>query len=139
MRGIPQTSYGETKKTKTFSLTQTAFDELKKWSQELGISMSELLERVARQRTAINDLLGYREKCQNSHPAHHQQVGHPGQKSMRNIPQTPYRELKKVKSFSLTPTAIHELNEWSKELGISASELLERVARQLTVINHLLA
>lgn len=50
-------------------------------------------------------------------------------KSMRDQPETKYGEIKKNASFSLTPTAADLLKKYSKGLGISTSELLERIAR----------
>jgi hypothetical protein len=50
-------------------------------------------------------------------------------KSMRGQAETEYGEIKRIVSFSLTQTGANLLKQKSKELGISASELLERVAR----------
>jgi hypothetical protein len=50
-------------------------------------------------------------------------------RSQRGIPETNYGEIKKISSFSLTPTAISLLKSISQELNISTSELLERFAR----------
>ncbi|WP_190678626.1 hypothetical protein [Leptolyngbya sp. FACHB-671] len=50
-------------------------------------------------------------------------------RSQRGIPETNYGELKKIASYSLTPTAVSLLKEISLDLEISASELLERFAR----------
>ena len=52
-----------------------------------------------------------------------------GVRSQRGVPETNYGEIKTIKSFSLTPTALILLKELSRDLGISASELLERFAR----------
>jgi hypothetical protein len=50
-------------------------------------------------------------------------------RSQRGIPETNYGEIKKISSFSLTPTALNLLKNLSQELNISTSELLERFAR----------
>ena len=50
-------------------------------------------------------------------------------KLMRGQPETKYEEVKKNVSFSLTPTGAALLKKISKQLGISASEFLERIAR----------
>lgn len=59
-------------------------------------------------------------------------------KSMRGIPETEYGEIKKIVSFSLTPTAIQKMKELSQELKISVSELLEQIARKEAAIKRLL-
>ena len=51
------------------------------------------------------------------------------QKSMRGLPETEYGEIKKISSFSLTPTAVERLKSISRDLQISTSELIERFAR----------
>ena len=62
-----------------------------------------------------------------------------GHKSKRNCPETEYGELKKNRSFSLTDTATFLLQELSRDLQISSSELLERLARRHTELKALLA
>lgn len=52
-----------------------------------------------------------------------------GQKSQRNTPEF-YDEIKQNYSFYLTPTAINLLNQHAQALGISRSELIERIARK---------
>lgn len=52
----------------------------------------------------------------------------PKHKSMRNQPEL-YDELKKPFTFSLTQTAVKELELLAKTRGISRSELVERFAR----------
>ena len=47
-RGVPETAYGEVKKVSSFSITPTARQRLERMSQDLNISVSELLERFAR-------------------------------------------------------------------------------------------
>lgn len=53
----------------------------------------------------------------------------PGHRSTRGVAETNYGEVKKISSFSLTPTAVIKLKSLSGELNISTSELLERFAR----------
>jgi hypothetical protein len=50
-------------------------------------------------------------------------------RSSRGVPETVYGEIKKIASFSLTPTAIDLLKHLSRDLHLSASESLERIAR----------
>ncbi len=50
-------------------------------------------------------------------------------KSMRGEPENPYGEIKRPVSFGLTPTGVNLLKQMSKDLGISTSEFLERIAR----------
>ena len=57
-----------------------------------------------------------------------------GVKSRRGCPEI-YDELKKPTAVGLTPTAIAGLDEISKELGISRSELVERIGRKVLEIN----
>jgi hypothetical protein len=61
----------------------------------------------------------------------------PAHKSMRGVPETVYGELKKITSFSLTPTAYAKLKQLSQELNLSASELLEQLARKETEVKRL--
>lgn len=56
-------------------------------------------------------------------------------KSMHGQPETKYGEVKKNASFSLTPTGADLLKKHSKQLGISTSEFLERVARGEIEVN----
>lgn len=51
------------------------------------------------------------------------------QKSMRGQPETEYGEIKRPTSFSLTRTGANLIRQKSKDLGISASALLEQIAR----------
>ena len=48
----------------------------------------------------------------------------------RKAKQREYGELKVNKTFGLTPTAAKMLNELAKELGVSASHLIEKIARR---------
>ncbi|WP_190571063.1 hypothetical protein [Nostoc parmelioides] len=57
-----------------------------------------------------------------------------GVKSMRNQPEI-YDELKKIVSFSITPTANSGLAKISEKLCISKSELIERIGRNLLTIS----
>lgn len=56
-----------------------------------------------------------------------------GVKSMRGQPEV-YDELKKIVSFSITPTAMTGLERLSEQLNISRSELIERIGRGLLTI-----
>jgi uncharacterized protein YgiM (DUF1202 family) len=51
------------------------------------------------------------------------------QKSMRGQAETEYGEIKTPMSFSLTETGGKLIKQKAKELGISASALLEQIAR----------
>ncbi len=59
-----------------------------------------------------------------------------GMKSMRGQPEM-YNELKKVTSFSITPTAQLGLKQLSEQLNISCSELIERIGRGVFTISEL--
>lgn len=59
-----------------------------------------------------------------------------GVKSMRGQPEL-YDELKKITSFSITPTAQSGLKQLSEQLNISCSELIERIGRGLFTITDL--
>jgi DNA-binding Lrp family transcriptional regulator len=48
-----------------------------------------------------------------------------------------YDELKKIVSFSITPTARTGLERLSEQLNISRSELIERIGRGLLIIADL--
>ncbi len=74
----------------------------------------------------------------NQRPSNQRKQVQTAHKSMRGVPETAYGELKKISSFSLTPTAAQNLRELSCELGLSASELLERLARQGLALKRLL-
>jgi hypothetical protein len=50
-------------------------------------------------------------------------------RSERGVSETKYGEVKQNSSFSITPTSLLLLKDLSRELKISASELLERFAR----------
>ena len=67
-RGVPETNYGEIKRTSSFSLTPTALNLLKQLSQDLNISTSELLERFARLGTELKDSLSQKVLLQNAVP-----------------------------------------------------------------------
>jgi hypothetical protein len=55
---------------------------------------------------------------------------------MRGQPEV-YDELKKIVSFSITPTAMRGLEQLSEQLNISRSELIERIGRGLLAIADL--
>ncbi len=67
---------------------------------------------------------------------HEKKPSRKGVKSMRGQPEV-YDELKKIVSLSLTPTALAGLDESSKRLNISRSELVERIGRGLLTIAEL--
>jgi hypothetical protein len=67
---------------------------------------------------------------------HEKKPSRKGVKSMRGQPEL-YDELKKIVSLSLTPTALAGLDESSKRLNISRSELVERIGRGLLTIAEL--
>ncbi len=58
-----------------------------------------------------------------------------GRKSLRGQPEI-YDEIKKIASFSITPTAIDGLRKISSELNLSRSELIERIGRGVFVITE---
>ena len=55
---------------------------------------------------------------------------------MRGQPEI-YNELKKITTFSITPTAQLGLKQLSKQLNISCSELIERIGRGVLTITEL--
>ncbi len=55
---------------------------------------------------------------------------------MRGQPEI-YNELKKITSFSITPTAQLGLKQLSEKLNISCSELIERIGRGVFTISEL--
>lgn len=64
---------------------------------------------------------------------HEKKPSRKGVKSMRGQPEV-YDELKKIVSFSITPTAQVGLEQLSEQLNISRSELIERIGRgRLTI------
>jgi hypothetical protein len=67
-RGVPETNYGEIKRTSSFSLTPTALNLLKQLSQDLNISTSELLERFARLGMELKESLSQKVLLQNTVP-----------------------------------------------------------------------
>jgi hypothetical protein len=64
---------------------------------------------------------------------HEKKPSRKGLKSMRGQPEV-YDELKKIVSFSITPTAMRGLDRLSEQLNISRSELVERIGRGLLTI-----
>ncbi len=66
---------------------------------------------------------------------HEKKLSRKGLKSMRGQPEA-YDELKKIVSFSITPTAQTGLAWLSEQLNISRSELLERIGRGLLTITE---
>jgi hypothetical protein len=67
---------------------------------------------------------------------HEKKPSRKGVKSMRGQPEV-YDELKKIVSFSITPTARTGLERLSEQLNISRSELIERIGRGLLKIADL--
>ncbi|MEP0924827.1 hypothetical protein [Leptolyngbya sp. ST-U4] len=67
---------------------------------------------------------------------HEKKPSRKGIKSMRGQPEV-YDELKKVSSFSITPTAKSGLDQLSQQLNISRSELIERIGRGLLTITEI--
>ncbi|HEY9672042.1 MAG TPA: hypothetical protein V6D11_11390 [Waterburya sp.] len=67
---------------------------------------------------------------------HEKKPSRKGVKSMRGQPEL-YDELKKITSFSITPTAQSGLKQLSEQLNISCSELIERIGRGLFTITEL--
>jgi hypothetical protein len=61
---------------------------------------------------------------------HQKKPSSKGKKSLRGQPEL-YDEVKKPRSFGITLTALAGLDEISRELSISKSELIERIGRQL--------
>ena len=59
-----------------------------------------------------------------------------GRKSLRGQPEI-YDEIKKIASFSITPTAINGLRKISSELNLSRSELIERIGRGVFAITEI--
>lgn len=58
-----------------------------------------------------------------------------GKKSMRGEPEY-YKELKKLATFSLTPTAKAGLNALSRIRSLSMSEFIERIARGMIKLTN---
>lgn len=56
-------------------------------------------------------------------------VARPGRKSLRGVAETDYGEPKQVCSYSLTPTCRANLQDLARQIGCSASELLEQFSR----------
>jgi hypothetical protein len=67
---------------------------------------------------------------------HEKKPSRKGMKSMRGQPEI-YNELKKITSFSITPSAKLGLKQLSEQLNISCSELIERIGRGLFTIAEL--
>jgi len=67
---------------------------------------------------------------------HEKKPSRKGVKSMRGQPEI-YNELKKITSFSITPTAQSGLKQLSEQFNISCSELIERIGRGLFTITEL--
>jgi hypothetical protein len=55
---------------------------------------------------------------------------------MRGQPEY-YDEIKKIASFSITPTAIEGLKKLSSDLNLSRSEMIERIGRGVLIVIEL--
>lgn len=75
-----------------------------------------------------------RSKNQKPRQPHQRKPSGTGIKSLRGVPEM-YDELKKPTTVALTPTAIAGLDEISKAMGISRSELVERLGRKTLELN----
>ncbi len=67
---------------------------------------------------------------------HEKKPSRKGRKSMRGQPEV-YDELKKIASFSITPTAQSGLDKLSEQFNISRSELIERIGRGILTITEI--
>jgi hypothetical protein len=57
-----------------------------------------------------------------------------GQKGQKNVPEL-YDEVKRRVNLAITPTGIKGLDAIASELGVSRSELVERIGRGLISLN----
>ncbi len=55
-------------------------------------------------------------------------MGKKGQKGQKNVPEL-YDEVKRRVNLAITPTGIEGLDAIASELGVSRSELVERIGR----------
>lgn len=69
-------------------------------------------------------------KVKPSPKPHQRKKARAGHKSLRGRPEM-YSEVKKKKTFSLTPTASQKLDKLSAALDLSQSELIEQIAKGL--------
>jgi hypothetical protein len=61
-------------------------------------------------------------------------MGKKGQKGQKNVPEL-YDEVKRRVNLAITPTGIEGLDAIASELGVSRSELVERIGRGLISLN----
>ena len=61
-------------------------------------------------------------------------MGKKGQKGQKNVPEL-YDEVKRIVNLAITPTGIEGLDAIASELGVSRSELVERIGRGLISLN----
>ena len=61
-------------------------------------------------------------------------MGKKGQKGQKNVPEL-YDEVKRRVNLAITPTGIKGLDAIASELGVSRSELVERIGRGLISLN----
>jgi len=74
-----------------------------------------------------------RSKTQKTRQPHQCKPIMKGVKSLRGVAEM-HNEVKKPTTVALTPTAIAGLDEISKEMGLSRSELVERIGRKMLEI-----
>ncbi len=79
-------------------------------------------------------MINKRRKKQKTRQPHQRKPVVKGVKSLRGVPEM-YDELKKPTTVALTPTALAGLDEMSKAMGVSRSELVERIGRRVLKIN----
>lgn len=78
-------------------------------------------------------MVNKRTRTQKTRKPHQRKPALKGRKSLRGCPEM-YDELKKTTTLALTQTAISGLDEISSEMGVSRSELVERIGRKLLEI-----
>ena len=61
-------------------------------------------------------------------------MGKKGQKGQKNVPEL-YDEVKRRVNLAITPTGIEGLDALASDLGVSRSELVERIGRGLISLN----
>ena len=61
-------------------------------------------------------------------------MGKKGQKGQKNVPEL-YDEVKRRVNLAITPTGIEGLDAIASDLGVSRSELVERIGRGLISLN----
>ena len=61
-------------------------------------------------------------------------MGKKGQKGQKNVPEL-YDEVKRRVNLAITPTGIEALDAIASDLGVSRSELVERIGRGVDSLN----